>query len=78
MESLYVPIVVGGRACDAMLDSGFTVSLIDQDFLKRRSEVGVNSAKQLLLTASGNRMDSIGEVDLPIKIGKFVAIKDLS
>ena len=71
MESLYVPIVVGGRVCNAMLDSGSTVSLIDQDFLNRRSEVLLNSAKQLLLTASGNRMDSIGEVDLPIKIGKF-------
>ena len=60
-----------GRICNAMLDSGSTVSLIDQDFLNRRSEVVLNFAKQLLLTASGNRMDSIGEVDLSIKIGKF-------
>ena len=71
MESLYVRIVVGGKVCNAMLDSGSTVSLIVQSFLERRSEVALNSAKQVLLTASGNRMDSIGEVDLPIKIGKF-------
>ena len=83
MDSFYVPIVVGNKCCNAMLDSGSTVSLIDQCLLEGSSGVILNSVKQCLVTASGNRMDSMGEVEFEVKIGrlccsqKFVVVSSL-
>ena len=49
MENLYVSILVGDKVCNAMLDCGSTVSLIDKNLLARQSEVILKSVKTMLI-----------------------------
>ena len=57
---------VEGTDCKTMLDSGSSVSLIADVFINKFREVRPKPAEPLLLTASGKRMHSLGEVDLEI------------
>ena len=54
-----------------MLDSEFSVSFIADVVVNKFREVRPKPAEQLLLTASGKRMHSLGEVDLEIEIGNL-------
>lgn len=54
-----------------MVDSGSTVSLMDHKVLDSFPETMSKSAKQSLVTASGNVIESLGEVDLPMTVGKL-------
>ena len=55
--------------------SGFSVSLIADTDMRRIKCIRTTSAGQLLLTAFGNRMHPLGQVELEITIGNFRTMK---
>ena len=56
-----------------MLDSGYSVILMSVDIFRKVKDTRPTPAEQLLLTASGNKMQSLGEVELEITMGTFRA-----
>ena len=72
-QPLYVLAKIEDIECKVMLDSGSSVSLISVDIFRRVKDTRPTPAEQLLLTASGNRMQSLGEVELEITMGTFPA-----
>ena len=62
---------IEGVECKIMLDSGSSVSLISNTIFRRVKNIIPTPAEQLLFTATGIKMQSIGEVELEISIGKF-------
>ena len=54
-----------------MLDSGSSLSLISKTIFRRVKNARTIPTEQLLFTASGNTMESLGEVELEIKISEF-------
>lgn len=55
-----------------MIDSGSTVSIIGKGILGQISKIVLKSARQNLITASGNKIESLGETELQITIGKHL------
>ena len=54
-----------------MLDSGSTISLLSENVFKKMPLRSSVSAKQSLITASGNLMEVIAETELKISIGNL-------
>ena len=66
---------IGDTECRALMDSGSSVSLIADAVVRRIKGIKTTSAGQSLLTASGNRMHPLGQVELEITIGNFRTIQ---
>ena len=72
-QPLYVLAKTEDIECKVMLDSGSSASLMSVDIFRRVKDTRPTPAEQLLLTASGNKMQSLGEVELEITMGTFRA-----
>ena len=68
---MYIVAEIEGVECKIMLDSGSSVSLISNTIFRRVKDIIPSPAEQLLLTATGNKMQSVGEAELEITIGKL-------
>ena len=60
-----------------MLDSGSSVNLMLVDIFRKVKDTRPTPAEQLLLTASGNKMQYLCEVELEITMGTFRANQSL-
>ena len=71
VKPMYIVAEIEGVECKIILDSGSSVSLISNTIFRTVKDIIPSPAEQLLLTAPGNKMQSLGEADLEITIGKF-------
>ena len=62
-QPLYVLAKIEDIECKVMLDSGSSVSLMSVDIFRRVKDTRHTPAEQLLLTASGNKMQSLGKLN---------------
>ena len=76
--------IIGGVGADVMLDSGSSVSLIQQEVLERAKGVTKTKAKPLqLVTAAGNPLPILDHVRVAVKLGEleimhnFVLVENL-
>ena len=70
-KPMYIVAEIEGVDCRIMFDSGSSVSLISNTIFREVKDNITTPVEQLLLTATGKKMQSLGEAELEISIGKF-------
>ena len=74
-SAYYVPVCIQGIRVDALVDTGACVTLLSEEFFKSIPNINMEPSPNLNLEgiSQGSKLNVVGSVRLPIKIGNFIS-----
>ena len=71
----YLPICIQGVRTDALVDTGASITLMSDEYFKAIPNLKMDSSPPFSVEGviAGSQLDVLGQVNLPIKVGKFIS-----